>query len=441
MARHPAERWSRLHMGRREFLQKSAAGLALPSMAAILAACGKETGPSGGGGGEAPELRIGSPENPATLQLFDDNPPIESNLEPEKGPLKIFNWADYFRKKVLDDFGEEYGVEWEYVTFYNMAEAISKFETGEVDFDVFFPTYDIVPGLAAKKLLQPLNRSYIPNLDSDVWPALVDPFYDQGSQYTVPYVIWHTGMAWRTDMVDYTVADLEGMDDPWSVFWDPRWKGIVGLYDDYREALTAGLFHNGISDTNTGDAASIDKARDSLIELTDLDVRYTIDGTYAKLPEGVFGLHEAWSGDIVAGPYYIKTGTDPHWLQYYWPAKNANSWGIVGNDCLAIPRNAANPVLAHHFLNYYCSYDVAMKNFAWVGYQPPQTKIVPDDLLGPWKGPFDASKGWIDGYVLESMPEAIVHEEDFGIGKRQLALPAEVDLLWQNAFAAVKAGA
>jgi len=444
MLRHPAERWSRLHISRREFLRRTAAGAtALPTMAALLAACGEERGP-GVSGGEEPELRIGTPDNPAELQVFDDNPPIESGLEPESGAtLTIFNWADYFWKRVLDDFAEaysDYGVDWEYVTFYNMEEAISKIETGEAQFDVFFPTIDVVPGLVAKKIIRPLNQDYIPNL-SNVWPQLADPFYDKGSQYTVPYTVYHTGIGWRTDMVDMSVEEVAAMTDPWEPFWNEDYAGIIGLYDDYREALTVGLFRNGVDDVNTGDAEAIDAARELISQLTALDVRYTIDGAYAKLPEGVFGLHEAWSGDMVAAPYYIKTGTDPYDLKYYWPARSANfGLGTVGNDCLAVPKNAKNPVLAHHFLNYYCDFKVSMKNFSWVGYQPAQTQVVLEELLGPWHGPFDASKGWINGYVLESMPEAIIQEEDFDIGKRHLALPAETDLLWQNAFAAVKAG-
>ena len=39
------------------------------------------------------------------------------------------------------------------------------------------------------KLLQPLNHDYLPNLQKTIWPAFRDPFYDKGSQYTVPYTI------------------------------------------------------------------------------------------------------------------------------------------------------------------------------------------------------------------------------------------------------------
>ena len=39
-----------------------------------------------------------------------------------------------------------------------MDEAVAKLSSGEADFDVFFPTPDVIGKLAAGKLLQPLNK-------------------------------------------------------------------------------------------------------------------------------------------------------------------------------------------------------------------------------------------------------------------------------------------
>ena len=65
----------------------------------------------------------------------------------------IYNWEQYFWKQVLNDFSKKYDVEVKYETFYNMEQAIQKFQTGEVDYDVFFPTIDYVPKLVAAKLI------------------------------------------------------------------------------------------------------------------------------------------------------------------------------------------------------------------------------------------------------------------------------------------------
>ena len=126
---------------------------------------------------------------------------------PRAGTLRIYNWNGYLWPKIKKDFAKEYGVKVEETFFYTMDEAIAKISSGAVDFDVFFPTVDRLGRLVVGKLLQPLNHDYLPNL-ANVWPSLQDPLYDKGSQYTVPYVTWTTGIGYRTDKVSTTPLEL-----------------------------------------------------------------------------------------------------------------------------------------------------------------------------------------------------------------------------------------
>ncbi|HEX2234887.1 MAG TPA: spermidine/putrescine ABC transporter substrate-binding protein [Actinomycetota bacterium] len=405
-------------MSRREMIRLTG-GAALS--AAVLAACG---GDDGGGSGTG--LRIASPSDPATLPIPDDNAPIESGLEPEAGPLKIYNWDEYIWPKVVKEFAAEHGVDFEISTFYNMNEAVAKIKTGQVDFDVFFPTIDVVPKLAAAKLIQPLNHSYIPNLDKNVWPELADPWYDKGSRYTVPYTVYTTGIAWRTDMVD---DDIAALDNPYDIFWDPRYRGKVGIYDSYRDAMNMVLLRNGITDINTDDPKDIELVKRDLVDMADkTSVRTTINGAYAKLPEGDFAIHQSWSGDIVAAPYYFPESNygDPKGLlRFWWPE---NGKGEIGNDTIAIPKAAKNPVLAHLFLDFMLQNQEAIDNFSWVGYQPPIKAIDPDKLVK-------------QQYVVPNLKEAIVRKEYFDSGYKALTLPPDVDAMWQDAWSDFKSGA
>src|SRR5215212_3698268 len=125
-------------VNRREFLKRAAAGaVAVPSLAALLAACGD----SGGSSAEAPPTFIGlaSPEKPRTLPIYEDNQPIPDGQAPEPGPLKVYNWVDYTYKKVIKQFEEEFGVDVEVSNFASSSEALQKVRTGSIDFDVFVP--------------------------------------------------------------------------------------------------------------------------------------------------------------------------------------------------------------------------------------------------------------------------------------------------------------
>ena len=418
--RHPRERFPG-GMDRRTFLQRSAAWGALASASGLLAACG---GGEAGGDGGPTGLQLASPSNPETLPLSEDNAPIKSGLEPEAGPLKIYNWSEYVYPRVVKDFAAEYGVDYEITSFYNMSEAVNKIRTGRVDFDVFFPTADQVPKLVAAKLLQPVNHDYLGNLKANIWPELADPWYDKGSRYTVPYVVYTTGIAWRTDMVS---EDVAAMDNPYEMLWNEKYAGKVGIYDDYREAMTMVMLKNGVSDINTGDPKVIAQVEKELVELSKaVNVKTTIDGAYSRLPEGIFALHQAWSGDIVAGPYYMpgKSYGDPDGvLRYWWPPN-----GTIGSDMIAIPSGAKNPVLAHHFLNFLLEDKHALKNFSWVGYQPPLKSLKPSKLVS-------------DGYVVPNLKPAIVEKPNFSTGVVQTALPPTVDRRYQDAWSDFKSGA
>jgi spermidine/putrescine transport system substrate-binding protein len=419
MAFHPRERSPWRRMSRREALRLMAGTAAAGG---LLAGCGS----GGGSSSSSAQVVVGTREDPARQPLYDDNPMIESGLEPEKGPLRVYNWADYMYKRVLDDFAKEFGVEVDLTTFYNLEEATRKLRTGKVSFDVFVPTAEIVPKFVAGKLLRPLNHDYLPNLKKNVWPMLASPYYDQGSRYTVPYTVYLTGIGWRTDMVS---ADIAAMDNPWKAFWDPEYKGIAGLYDDYRETIGVGMYRNGITDINGDKTGDLEAARESLVELTDLvNIRYTIDGAYAKLPEGVFGIHHAWSGDMVNAPYYMPKGGDPSVLRYVWPPKaQGGAGGYVSNDSLAVLKDAEHPVLAHMFLNYMLDDKVSIKNFSWNAYQPPLKSLDPNTLVS-------------DGTIRENLASTVIEQADFEVGQTPQQLTPEQDERWLEAWSRVQQG-
>ena len=78
---------------------------------------------------------------------------------------------------------------------------------------------------------------------NNVWPSFSEPgpWYDQGWQYTVPYVIYTTGVAYRRDHIDDSVAQEKG----YELLWDPEYTGKISYYDSYRDALGMMLLRQG----------------------------------------------------------------------------------------------------------------------------------------------------------------------------------------------------
>ena len=429
MVYHPRENWNpqtrkRVYT-RRDFIQRAAVlGITLPVLPSLLAACGTRDR------GEQADLAIGTPSSPVQQPLFEDNPAIASGLPDEEGPLQVYNWSQYINPEVIPLAEEALGVEIKITTFFNEEEAIQKLSSGEIPFDVWFPSAERVPVSVAGRLLQPLNHDYLPNLEAFVSPRLVDPYYDQGSRYTVPYVMWHTGISWRNDMVDG--ADVENLPNAWDVFWNPKYKDITGLYDSFLDTMQMALFRNGVTDPVTASEDELEAAADSLIELIDLmNIDYTIDGAYDGIPNKRFGLHLSWSGDAINSQYYFAEGADTTVTRYVWPAKIEGTQvnGTISNDTLTIPTNAERPVLAHKFLNWMLDETNALENFSWLGYQPPQKSLDVDLLVS-------------DGWVPEFLAPAIVTEDDFGLPTAWVAtqLDVETETAWQDQWDRAQSG-
>lgn len=402
---------------RRQFLKRSSQAALLLSGGSLLAACSEGDSTQKATGGP----QIARPGDPVTLTIYDDNPPIDDGLDPEKGPLKVFNWTDYVYKKVLNAFSKEYGVEIEYINFSQMSEAVSKIRSGAVEFDVFFPTIDQLGKLVAAKLLKPLNRSYVPNLDKNIWPQLIDPFYDRGSRYTVPYVTWTTGIGYRADEVK---EDLYGLPNPYDALWDSLYQGKVGVYDEYRTTMALALLRDGVTDINSSDPEVIKRATDNLKAMAKaVNVRVG-PGDYQRLAEGTSWLHESWSGNMAYAQYYLPKGVPVDVLGYWYPPDGR---GMVDNDAIAVSAKAKNPVLAHHFINFLLDSERALVNFGYEGYMPPQQSLDPERAVA-------------DGYIPENLKSVIVKQEDFSAGYRTLELRPEVDALWQEGWSDFQSG-
>ena len=239
-------------------------------------------------------------------------------------------------------------------TYNSSDEAIAKLASGAVGFDVIIGlSGSNIVNLIAQQLLQPLNHSYLENLEKNVWPELQDPFYDRGSRYTVPYTVWSDGIGWRNDKIDVGHCRDERCRGTSSGSRSPT-RGKVAILDDKRDALAMPMQRDAMRtgrrpDLNTEDPEDRRAGRQDLGQLTDIaNVKVTITD-YQTLPEGKTWLNQAWSGDLLSAAfYYMPKGVPPSVLSYWGPDTN----GVVQNDFFCIGRTAKNPALAHRFIDF-----------------------------------------------------------------------------------------
>lgn len=387
--------------------------------APLLSACG-DKGSASIEGGKAP-YPLARPSHPVTLSIKDSNPPIDDGLEPESGgDFKILNYSDYMAPGVMKAFGKKHNVNVQVTPYNNYDEMLAKIRAPGESFDLVFPGPSVLSKMVYAELLQPLNHSYIPNL-ANLWQEYQDPWYDRQARYTVPYTIYGTGVLYRTDRVSEVPAN--GYD----LMWDKQYAGKVYILDDLGEAIGMSLLRNGITtDINTGNAEYVSKATDSLIELIDLvDVKVNINA-YSEIPEGTATVHQGWSGDAIAGQYYLPKGVTPEVYAYWRPDEPTKR--VIGSDVIAIPKSAQKPVLAHLMINDLLDEKIGLQNFGWNGYQPPITKFDADFLVK-------------EGYIPKNIMNAVIVPEDFDSGLTFYEVSPATEALWRNNWSRFKAGA
>lgn len=414
----PSLRRRRPQLGRREVLRGGLwLGVGLGA-APLLSACGGN-GSGSSQSGDAP-YPLARPDSPVTQPLKDSNPPIEDGLDPERGGvLKILNYDQYMAPGVMKAFGAEQGVEVQVTPYTTYDEMLAKLRAPGESFDLVFPGPSVLSKMVYADLIQPLNQGYLPNL-GNVWPEYQDPWYDQGARYTVPYTIYDTGVLYRADRVSAVP------DNGYDLLWDEQHAGKIYLLDDQQEAIAMSLLRNGITtDINTNDPELVRQATDSLIELIDrVNVKANINA-YSEVPEGTATIHQAWSGDAIAGQYYLPRGETPEVLAYWRPESPAER--VIGNDNIAIPASAEKPVLAHLLINDLLDEKIGLRNFGWNGYQPPLTKLSAPYLVD-------------QGYIPENLMNAVVEPADFEEGLAFYEVAPTTEALWRQSWSQFKAG-
>jgi spermidine/putrescine-binding protein len=94
---------------------------------------------------------------------------------------------------------------------------------------------------------------------------------------------------------------------------------------------------------------------------------------------------------------------------------------------MVVLRSAANPVLAHLFLNYMLDLPNVLENISFNGYMQPLTGVTPQVLVK-------------EQILPPALTATVVLPSYFRRGAAELQLPADADALWQQAWLVVSNG-
>jgi spermidine/putrescine transport system substrate-binding protein len=280
------------------------------------------------------------------------------------GTLNLYNWASYIGPMTIPDFEVLCDVTVNFDVYDSNESMVARLRSGNPGYDIIVPSHFIVSVMINEGLLTPLTLDNIPNI-ANITPELLNPSYDPGNLYTVPYQWGTVGIAYNTTRVT----------DPF-VSWNDLWayEGPVAWLEDQRGMLSIGLLMLGY-DPNSESEDEIAEARDYLIEHSGNVVTLNAGNSQQLLGGGEIDAAIDYNGNVFQ--LQAACGCDDY--AYVIPEEGANIWV----DNVAIPVDAPSPRLAEAFIDYLLSAQVGADLSNYTAYATPNQGALDMGLIDP----------------------------------------------------------
>lgn len=338
----------------------------------------------------------GTSEESATEEVS-----TESSGETE---LNVYNWSTYIAPEIVPAFEEKYGVKVNYDIFGDNDELFAKIQPGNPGYDIIVPTDYMVAIMIEQGMLEELDRSKLSNF-GNVDPLFLDPPFDPGNVYCVPY-------QWGTTGIGYNLAATGREIDSWDVMFNGEFAGRISWLTDSRGVMGIALRYLGY-DPNTTNQDEINEALDLLLETKSDVVAFAPDTGQILLDQGEVDIAYEYSGDI----FQIMEENED--VRYIIPKEGSVLW----TDNLCIPTGAPHPDLAHKFIDFILDAEIGAQLSNYTAYGTPNAASLPlvDEELRNNPGIYPPDSVKENLFYIESVGEAdLLYDEawtSLGVGQ------------------------
>lgn len=294
--------------------------------AVLLAACAGAS-PAG----EAEQAAAAGEETAGAGEFTCPEP--NPKLEVTSSEVNLFVWTEYIPQDAIDCFEQVYGVTVNRDEYSSNEEMYAKLEAGGSNYDLVQPTDYIVSLMIRQGLLQKLDKSTLPVLETMDSNYLDLPF-DPGNNYTIPYQAGTDSLVVNTDAV-------ENVPTAWADLWKSEYAGRLVMLDDSRVVIGLTLLTLGY-DVNTTDPAQLEEAKAKLKELVANVKLFDSDSPKSALIAGDVDLGMTWTGEAFLAQQEVPS------IQFVYPTEGS----IVWQDNYAMPADAPHPDAAYAWMNY-----------------------------------------------------------------------------------------
>jgi spermidine/putrescine-binding protein len=240
-------------------------------------------------------------------------------------------------------------------------ELVTKLRGGSAGiYDVISPSSDVATSIASSGLAEPLDLTKIPGY-SQLSPQLSSlPLVRvKGQVYGVPFM-------WGPDPMIYDTTVFPQPPDSWNIFWDPKYRGKISVWDDlstvYMAAQVLGYDKPDPSQLYSLSDEQLEAVKKKLLELKpNIRKMWSTGGELTNL----FQNHE-----VVAAMGWPLMTNQLRKINFpvgeTIPKENTTGW----IDHLMITSGSENKELAYKFLEYVVEAQTQKKVTDVTGYTP-----------------------------------------------------------------------
>ncbi|WP_353988678.1 polyamine ABC transporter substrate-binding protein [Ruicaihuangia caeni] len=287
-------------------------------------------------------------------------------------PLVVGIWADYYPADLAEQFEDATGIPMTIVHHATNEEIMAKLTAGgDSGIDVAFVSGQYAQALNEGGLLEPLDKSLIPN-ESNLYPEATKLAYDEGNVYSMPYAWGTTGLCYRPDLTGFEPTSWKDLLQP-----APSLVGKTTMLSTERWMALPALKLLGHS-VNSDDPAVLEEVRGTLMETKPTLLAFDDTTFYSKLVSGEAALTEAWDGWC---NYGIAENPD---IRFVVPSEGSDLW----TDTMTVLKTSKHKEAAMKFIDYILRPEV----HSWVV----------ENIL--YKVPNQAAMERVDPSVIESFP-------------------------------------
>jgi len=257
--------------------------------------------------------------------------------------LNLLVWEGYADPSYVRAFEEQNHCKVSASYMGSSDELVAKLRGGSSgNYDVISPSSDVATSIATAGLAAPLDLSQIPTYNQlSVQLTSLPLVRANGKVYGVPFV-------WGPDPIIYDTTAFAQPPDSWNVFWDPKYKGKISVWDDlstvYMAAQVLGFDKPDPSQLYNLSDDQLEAVKKKLLELKpNVRKMWSTGGELTNL----FQSHEV----VIAMGWPLNTAElkkSNFPVGETIPKENTTGW----IDHLMITSGSDNKELAYKFLEY-----------------------------------------------------------------------------------------